>query len=568
MKQSCLLILLLSSIFANAQQPNRYDIVIDEVMADPAPQVGLPGNEWIELKNVSAQAFNLQGWKLSDPASSSGPMPNYILKPDSFVIICTASAQAAMAVFGSVITVTGFPSLDNDGDQLTITSAQGKTIHSVRYDISWYGNELKKDGGWTLEMIDTKNPCVGRDNWKASANASGGTPGHVNSVQNNNTDQSGPSLIKAYATDSINIVLVFDEPLDSLKAAAISNYFISDGIALPLNALPTAPLFDRVNLKLQTALLRNKIYTVTVKQISDCAGNPVGTSNTARVGLSSAATAFDVVINEILFNPWPNGTDYVELYNRSDKIIDLKQLFIANRNNAAVISNIQQINNESSLLFPGDMIAITADPVLVKAQYLVLHPEALIGLTSMPSFNDDKGDVILLNAQGEIIDELKYDEHWHFKLIANTEGVALERIDYNALTQNENNWHSAASSAGYGTPTYKNSQSISGAQPKGNVYVVPEIISPDNDGRDDFATVYYEFPEPGYVANITVFDAAGRRVRYLQQSALCGLKGNYRWDGLGENNQRLPIGIYIIFTEVFNLNGKTKQYKQPIVLAR
>ncbi len=63
-----------------------------------------------------------------------------------------------------------------------------------------------------------------------------------------------------------------------------------------------------------------------------------------------------------------------------------------------------------------------------------------------------------LNAQGNIIDELVYNEKWHFKLIDNDEGVALERIDYNAPTQQQDNWHSAASSVGYGTPTYKNSQ--------------------------------------------------------------------------------------------------------------
>jgi flagellar hook assembly protein FlgD len=85
---------------------------------------------------------------------------------------------------------------------------------------------------------------------------------------------------------------------------------------------------------------------------------------------------------------------------------------------------------------------------------------------------------------------------------------------------------------------------------------------------DDFATVEYGFPTPGYIANITIFDAAGRVVRYLQRNALCGITGTYRWDGLGEKNQKLPVGIYIIYTEVFNLEGKIKHFKNPIVLAR
>ena len=72
----------------------------------------------------------------------------------------------------------------------------------------------------------------------------------------------------------------------------------------------------------------------------------------------------------------------------------------------------------------------------------------------------------------------------------------------------------------------------------------------------------------GYVASITIFDATGRPVRYLQRNALCGTKGSFRWDGLGEKNQQLATGIYILFTEVFNLNGKKKQFKKTIVLAR
>ena len=135
----------------------------------------------------------------------------------------------------------------------------------------------------------------------------------------------------------------------------------------------------------------------------------------------------------------------------------------------------------------------------------------------------------------------------------------MERIDYNAPTQQPDNWHSAATSVGYGTPTYKNSQYKINDGVQGDITVTPEIVSPDNDGIDDFATITYNFPSPGYVANITVFDANGRVVRYLQRNALCGITGNYRWDGLGEKNQKLPVGIYIIYTEVFNLSGKKKQ---------
>lgn len=562
------LLIILIAGNSNAQVANRFDIVIDELMADPTPQVGLPNNEWIELRNTSSTAFNLSGWRIGDATSQSGPMPSYILQPDSLVIVCTASAVAAMSVFGPTISVTSFPSLDNTGDLIYLRSPQNRIIHSVNYTDAWYRNELKKDGGWTLEMIDSKNPCSGFSNWKASEDIKGGTPGKKNSVDAINKDITEPKLLRAFAADSLNIVLLFDEPLDSLKAATAANYSISDGVGIPRYAVTISPGFDKVNIQLNTPLSRNKIYTITVSAVSDCVNNLIGSKNTTRVGLAEMADSSGIVINEILFNPKPNGTDYVEIYNRSNKIIDLKQLYIANRNTAGVISNIKQLSADNYLFFPQDFMVLTEDPEIVKRDFITLNMDAFITVASMPSYNDDKGDVIILNGQGRIIDELKYDENWHFKLIDNPEGVALERIDYDAATQDAGNWHSAATSVGYGTPTYKNSQYRTDQQVQGEVTVTPEIVSPDNDGMDDFATIDYLFPSAGYVANITIFDAAGRPVRYLQRNALCGIKGSYRWDGLGEKNQRLPVGIYIIYTELFNLDGKKKQFKKAIVLAR
>ena len=74
--------------------------------------------------------------------------------------------------------------------------------------------------------------------------------------------------------------------------------------------------------------------------------------------------------------------------------------------------------------------------------------------------------------------------------------------------------------------------------------------------------------ELGYVANITIFDASGRIVRNLAKNATLGLQGNFRWDGLDDKQGKLPIGSYIVYTEVFNLNGKRKSYKNSVVLAR
>ena len=548
--------------------PKPYDIIIDEIMADPSPPVQLPENEWIELKNTTPFPINLAGWRIADAGTQSGAMPAFILQPDSFVIVCMGSAVTAMSAFAKVIAVTGFPSLDNNGDEIVLTNATAHVMHAVSYSDNWYQNELKKAGGWSLEMMDTKNPCSGFSNWRATVDDKGGTPGRKNSIDSANADDTSPRLLNAYAADSVTAILIFDEPLDISKVTLFNNYNISDGIGQPQSAAALPPGFNTVSLKLNTALQRNKVYSITVNGLTDCMGNIVGSANTAKLGLAAAADSFNLVINEILFNPRSNGVDYVELYNRSAKNIDLAKVYIANRNASGVISSITRLSSATNLLYPGDYMVVTSDASIVKRDFIALHPDAFAEVAAMPSFSDDEGDVIILNEQGRIVDELLYSEKWHFKLIGNREGVALERIDQSAPTQIETNWHSAATSVGYGTPTYKNSQYRLDQQVQGEIMVTPEIVSPDNDGMDDFATISYQFPSPGYVANITIFDANGRTVRNLQRNALCGINGSFRWDGLGEQFQKLPVGIYIIYTELFNLEGKKKHFKNTIVLAR
>jgi len=560
-----LLILLFLPLYSLAQ--NRYDVVIDEIMADPTPQISLPSNEWIELKNVSANPINLQNWRIGDATGQSGPMPNFVLQPDSFVIVCTGSAVAAMQAYGRVISVTSFPSLDNEGDQLYLKSNTGLTIHAVQYSLSWYQNAVKSDGGWTIEMIDAKNPCSGISNWKASTDTRGGSPGIKNSVDAVNNDQSVPSIKNAYAIDNLNIVIVFDEPVDSLKGATPTNYSIDGGMSIQ-SATSISPLFDKVQLRLSAAMLSNTVYNITVNNVTDCKNNSIGSKNKTKVGLPVDAALNEMVINEILFNPKSGGDDYVEFYNRSNKIIDANKLYIANRNTSGVISNPKLISSIPYYIFPGDHLVVTEDAVNLSLDYMVQNPDVVFVVSSLPSFPDDEGDVLLLNSQGIVVDEVKYKDDWQFALLADPNGVSLERIDPGGVSQEATNWHSAASTAGFGTPTYKNSQYKLMQSVNATIEVTPKVFSPDNDGRDDIATIQYKTTEPGYVANITIYDANGRPVRNLIKNATLGLQGYWIWDGLDDKKLKLPVGTYILFTELFNLNGKKEIFKNVIVLAR
>ena len=278
--------------------------------------------------------------------------------------------------------------------------------------------------------------------------------------------------------------------------------------------------------------------------------------------------SFDLVITEILFNPDENGVDFVEIYNRSEKIINIRYFNVADRESfTREFKNCFPIIKEYYLLFPGEYVLLTTNANIIQEQYSITNPDNLIELENMPSFPDDEGIIIITDNQLRILDEFHYSENLHFELLNSCEGVSLERINSEWPTNDPNNWHSASENFDFATPGYRNSQHNDFETWEKCILVKPEIFSPDNDGYNDFVNILYYFNDPGYIANITIFDAKGRIVKRLVKNTLLGTEGGFIWNGINEENRKASIGIYLIYTEIFDLNGKTCSFKNTCVLA-
>src|SRR6516162_3433981 len=111
------------SLFPQTARP--HDILIDEILPDPTPPQGLPNSEFVELKNMSAVPYHLLNWKIQDATTSAVIKTDFILQPDSFVVICPTSSLDEYGAFGSAIGVSKLPSLNNDGDTIWISSPEG-----------------------------------------------------------------------------------------------------------------------------------------------------------------------------------------------------------------------------------------------------------------------------------------------------------------------------------------------------------------------------------------------------------------------------------------------------------
>ncbi|NQV75053.1 MAG: lamin tail domain-containing protein, partial [Bacteroidetes bacterium] len=201
------------------------DIIINEIFADPAPQIDLPSVEYIELLNSSNETISLYNWKLSD-LSSSGYLGNISIAPNSYLILCAKADTAEFKKFGNVLGISSWPSLNNSGDVLSIKDHLNTLIDSISYSDSWHREPLKKQGGWSLERVSPYSICEGFFNWTSSNDPSGGTPGKQNSVFITNFDQ------KPLKADSLNrlsdstLLVYFNKPLNN-STLTINNFLLA-----------------------------------------------------------------------------------------------------------------------------------------------------------------------------------------------------------------------------------------------------------------------------------------------------------------------------------------------------
>src|SRR5258706_1424522 len=548
-------------MFFQATPAQLKDIIFTEIFPDPSPQIGLPAQEFVEIYNRSSNPFDLSGWKLSDGVSTA-TFNNQIILPNQYWIVTSSSNLNLFT--GNVIGVSNFPTLNNGGDDLTFRDATGKTIDSVNYNLTWYHDVDKHEGGCSMEIIDLNNICGEEENWAVSEDSSGGTPGKQNSVFANKPDLTEPQLLAIIPQSSTVLKLVFNEKLEKdLSSAAFS---ISPGVSI-IKKYFTDLSLRQIVLELTQTLELRTLYTISVNNLHDCSGNLIQQDfSQLSFALPEVADSLDLVVNEILFNPRSGGVDFVEIYNRSPKYINIKNWKLSNfQNNAAV--NLQTITTDDFILSPAGYSAFTSDPALLTAQYPQAAQKNLFK-TNLPSLPDDEGSIALVNDQALIVDHFNYSQKMHSPFIKDNEGVSLERISFSELTNEVSNWKSANASASFATPGFINSNSrLENSMNENVVTLDPEIFSPSVPGKD-FSKINYKFDQSGKVANVKILDTQGRLIKTLANNETLAYEGFFRWDGDRDDGSHARVGYYVVWFEVFDGSGSVNVYRKRAVIAR
>lgn len=540
--------------YLESQAPAIGDIIINEFLCDPAPTVGLPELEYVEIYNKSNKVFHLENWQLSDN-SSSGTIGDYWILPHQYLILVPEGGDT---VYAGACVVSSFPSLNNSDDDIVLQDTNGLVIDNISYTDDWYNNSDKNDGGYAIERINPNHPCSGIDNWRASENANGGTPVFINSVFDTTADITAPALASVYP-DSVNwLTIQFSEQLDSLDlmnvqidfnpAFTITNRFVSNAWSSVLQV------------QIMGTFETGKNYHIELQNITDCWGNAANLFGEFQ--LPSIAAEGDVIINEILFDPLTGGSDYVELYNNSSKTFNLKSWYLATLEDS--ITDLEPIVESNYLVIPGQYVLITEDTVQVKMTYPNYGWGTFI-LADMPSYSNDEGFVYLLNPNKATIDHVDYQDDWQFTLLEDTKGKSLERINPSGPSSDKSNWQTASETVSFGTPGRKNSQYLKTAQ-KGTISIEPSTFSPDNDGYQDFSLFNYVFSQPGMVGNIIIYDEMGRLVRNLANNYYFDTKGYIKWDGVRNDGMKAPVGRYIVLFDVHSATDETVLKERKVVI--
>ena len=543
------------------------DILINEIMADPSPAVGLPEWEYLELYNSLPHNVNLNGWKLLI-GSSTKTFENVEIVANDFLIIAKQDAETSLSVFGNFYGFGSF-SLTNSGQDLVLQSPEGREISAVSYSPDWYNDYEKEDGGWSLEMINPENICSESENWTASNNSMGGSPGSQNSVYSNSLQF--PYPLKLEMLDSKKLQITFNQKMDSLSVTNKSFFVVDNGVGEASSIFFSGFKPTKAILSFQDEFVLGETYEIILKKdLENCKGMRMEGDTSIVFGIPQEAENMDVVINEVLFNPLGDGVDFVELYNPSSKIIDLSLLVLG----SVKISppnppdtSFYTISEEQLLFIPGDYLCLTTQPAKVKEQYFTFNPQSFLKMESFPSLTNDEGSVLLKTKTDTMVDAFDYNDEMHYPLLVYTDGVSLERISFLQSGKDKNNWHSAAESVGFATPAYRNSQYVAEQETDGGIIIDPEIFSPDNDGYNDLMTIKYKFSQPGFMMNVDIFNSNGIPVRKLVNNQYLGTEGSINWDGIKDDNTKAEVGIYIVYITVFDLDGNVTKYKKTTVLA-
>lgn len=541
-----------------------FDVVFSELMIDPTPAQGLPAFEYIECYNRSNHNILMSKWSLSN-GSSSVVLPDILLPTGEYLLLVAKDARGAFDMIKHVSYCLPSSFLNNEKGSLWLFNDKGEIMSYGQYRNSYIDEKYKRDGGWSLEIIDADNPCGGSDNWAVSRSLLGGTPGFPNSVAGKNPDNQRPYLCQLALPNDTTCILFFNEPLHP-RSLSPDNYMISS-LSHPVRVGFYQNEGRAIELNFDSYLQDNMSHSIALsREIADCVTNPV-VDTLPQIQLPQAPDSGEVVINEVLFETDDTLVEFIEIYNTTDKFLDAGSLFFCRTDTTTgVVEACTQPLPKGLLIAPNAYLAITNDADKLLKSYATPVSQAVFTWGQLFTLPNQGASLELRRGDDKIIDRVYYSPKLHFPLLLQTRGVSLERINPLVSGVDPGNWHSAAAAVGYATPGYKNSQAITVRKTNDRwLQLRNTTFSPNNDGVDDILVMDIISPEPAAMVTLSLYSADGRWLRHIAYQQYIGNETTFTWDGT-VNGRLLPPGIYIIYARLMSSKRILGELKKTCTL--
>ena len=411
------------------EQAEPGDVVINEFMYNEPDDY----TRYIELFNRSGKAVDLSGWRQANDTGTRRTITNQqtILPPNSYIVIIPN--ESLLSIFPDIPFVNAggnLSALKNGGDEIVIENNLGVVMDSLRYSPEWGGN------GVALERRRADRSPLFRDNWAESPNELLGTPGQPNEVDREFNLTA--TTVRAVSRREVEVVFNTNIREDDLRSA---NFSVN-------GANPSSIVFeetDNITLEFESTFpIGNR--TLTISNIRTLGGFQIADNSEFVFTVFDEFEGGDVVINEFMYRPPTGYVRYVELFNNSDKLLNLRNWRLQRRQIASEPRRI--LSDEDLLLEPGQFIVITEDAERMDE---IFGERNFHEIPNFPNFTLTVADQIRLFTDNDVLaDSLEYTPSgW------GGNGVALERVSADVPATLQQNWEESPNEL-LGTPGLPN----------------------------------------------------------------------------------------------------------------
>jgi len=238
-----------------------------------------------------------------------------------------------------------------------------------------------------------------------------------------------------------------------------------------------------------------------------------------------------ILITEFLPDPKaPIETEWVELFNNSDQVIDLDDWELCDLVGCGKFRSYQ--------FQPQTYIIVCQDTISFEQAYADYNGD-VFEISGWRQLNNSGDMIHLTDSSGQTIDSVLYES-------GNDDNISWERIHFDWIGWDPVNWNRCLDQSG-STPGETNS--VAGGFPSDFAITLPEkLFSPGCDGPYAYLTCNIAIPRDCQLS-LSVYSLEGKKLKVIYDSEPL-MSGEYIYDGRDSDGKFLDTGMYILLAEV------------------